>query len=507
MTSGAPVKRLLLSVIALAALVATGVLGVYIGRRTLSAPAPTPAVSFPGADLVAMQRERDWYRYFYSYYASMERYRQSGHVDQRSGVYAGALPEFYEIGDIAEEALCPAPSDSLVTGGPIYFGSRVTFLKQAEGGHLIYSMSYLGSAEWIHGDPPFDAFWNVDAGPAELEAAENAGLAAAVKAEHGSAAFNHGDTGYFAPISFNVADANGDGSEDFWLGGRLVASGPQGYSLADDKALAGAEVSFITIGGKVWGLVARGDKIEVVDPMSPTTTIGSIHIKKPLATDRSFTVMPVAGQPMFIAVTGDGIDVYLVGHDWSATLLRSLSGFQSGELFAGAFGDFTDDGAVDYWLSESRWKNSDGETVGRLLLMDGASAASGDVAEVAVTTIEGSTRYSDYDGISATLSPSAGDIDSDGRPDLSFTGHRHMSEAGALFVFPGHALRAGRLSVTDPAVIKIVGRPVSQLAPYYNHLDLPGRIIVAADNDLCSGLNAGAIYDVRIPGKPKPTTH
>ncbi|QDZ10508.1 hypothetical protein [Devosia ginsengisoli] len=476
-------------------------------QQVVAAPVPAPVVAPPDDATISIQRERDWYRYFYSYYGSMERYRQTGHVDQRSRVYADAIGEFYEIDDVSELALCPAPSDSLVTSQAIYFGARVAFLSQRSGGPIMYSMSYLGSADWIHGEEPFDAFWPVTSGSQELSAADNAGLAATVLSAHGSSAFNRGDLQYFAPISFNVADANGDGDDDFWLGGRLVLSGPDGYALDENEDLASKEVSFLDQGSATWALVANRDNIDVFDPGSiGSGPVASIPLEAPLSTTRSFTVMPVQGGTMFLAVTDGSVDVYNLSTGWAADRVASLTGFQTGELFAGAFGDFTGDDVIDFWLSESRWKNDEGEIVGRLMLIDGAAIASAgkvDVQDLARTTLLGSTRYSDYDGISATLSPKAGDLDGDGTLDLSFTGHRHMSEAGALFVLPGTALKAGAMSVTDPSIIKIVGQPVSQLAPYYNHMDLGGHIIVAADNDLCSGLNAGAIYDVTIPESPR----
>ncbi len=119
-----------------------------------------------------------------------------------------------------------------------------------------------------------------------------------------------------------------------------------------------------------------------------------------------------------------------------------------------------------------------------------------------ILLFKGSDKYSDYDGISTSLSPIAGDLDGDGRPDLSFVGHRHMNEAGALYILLNeHITERGQLDITDRNVLKVVGKPMCQLAPpffHYDATDLNGNghcdIIVSADNDLYSGIHAGALY-------------
>jgi hypothetical protein len=78
-----------------------------------------------------------------------------------------------------------------------------------------------------------------------------------------------------------------------------------------------------------------------------------------------------------------------------------------------------------------------------------------------------------------------------------------MNEAGALYIVRGKDI-AGRseLNITDAPVIRIIGRPISNLAPPFFHYDLPSpqgaRIVAAADNDLCSGVAGGAIYFLDI---------
>lgn len=71
-----------------------------------------------------------------------------------------------------------------------------------------------------------------------------------------------------------------------------------------------------------------------------------------------------------------------------------------------------------------------------------------------------------------------------------------------MYVLLGSDIKpGGTIDLTAPELIKILGRPMSQLAPPYQHWDATDftgdghdDIVVPADNDLCAGLNAGAIY-------------
>jgi len=125
-----------------------------------------------------------------------------------------------------------------------------------------------------------------------------------------------------------------------------------------------------------------------------------------------------------------------------------------------------------------------------------------ELSEYADTIVYGSVKYTDYDGIGTSLSPRAGHILGRPLPDVIFSGHRHMNEAGVMFIMPGELIiENSEIDVTHPDIIKIVGRPVRQLASPFNHLDSADfdgdghdELIVTADNDLCAGLNSGAVY-------------
>lgn len=92
------------------------------------------------------------------------------------------------------------------------------------------------------------------------------------------------------------------------------------------------------------------------------------------------------------------------------------------------------------------------------------------ISTVADVIVYGSTQFTNYDGVGCTLLPIAGKV-------------------------------LGAVCVSGPSVIKIIERPVSQLAPPFVHLDLQDmnndghdELVFAADNDVLGGLNKGAIY-------------
>jgi len=244
----------------------------------------------------------------------------------------------------------------------------------------------------------------------------------------------------------------------------------------------------------------------------------TIRLQHPIAADRPFTLLPVGRDTLFpppdagfIIVRDEFADVYRIDASLSAACVCSLGIGGFGEVHVGARGKFLAGDVNDLWLAEPRWKDASGATVGRLALLSatrfstlgtGAASASS-VEDVASAVIVGSARYTDYDGIGSTLSPYAGHVLGERAvPDLTFSGHRHMNEFGAVFICPGRLITEGaRLSADHSEIVKIVGRPISQLAPPFVHLDVEDlngdghdELVVAADNDLCAGLNSGAIY-------------
>jgi hypothetical protein len=116
---------------------------------------------------------------------------------------------------------------------------------------------------------------------------------------------------------------------------------------------------------------------------------------------------------------------------------------------------------VDFWLSQVATPTPYPDKQDQLVLIRTVDIRPGpnELDQIRYFGIKGSARYSDYDGISTTLSPIAGDVTADGRPDISFTGHRHMNESGALYLLPGDRIvRGEEIDVTAPQVVKILGK-------------------------------------------------
>ena len=236
--------------------------------------------------------------------------------------------------------------------------------------------------------------------------------------------------------------------------------------------------------------------------------VGEMTLAAPVAKDRPFTILPLGGAVTNLAdvivITDSTYDFYAL-RDGKAERVLSLPESAPHSIIVGARGDFDGDGTDDVWLTESRWRNKDGKIVGRASLLSSRKFNTGAsrLEDIASFTLYGSEAYTDYDGIGTTLSAVAGDFDRDGKPDLSISGHIHMNEAGALYILRGKDIGGtAELNVSDARVIRIVGRPVSNLAPPFFHYDMPSergsQIVLAADNDLCSGVAGGAIYFLDI---------
>ncbi len=389
---------------------------------------------------------------------------------------------------------------------------------------MMYAVSYHGSGGFIHGEDSFDLLLDLEKADDLVIVNSNSSVIFSTPMgilneiiTGGSQQYLVNSASYYVPFPLALIDLNQDGISDFAIGGRLALSTDEGgFELISDSRFDGQEVAFVKNAGVPAMLVGKGNVIEVYQLKSgDLQKIGRIDLPHALASNRAYSFLPISdalisNESLSIIVLGDSSASFLVvDHNWNTETVFSLSAFQPGEVVVGSLGDFTRDGTSDVWVAEQRWKDIDGETVGRAVLLSSQlvqEALRGErtvrkIEDFASTILYGSRKYTDYDGIGASLSPVAGDITGDGYPDLSIPGHRHMSEAGALFVLPGKDLVPGSMSVEDDVVIRIAGRPVSQIAPPFIHWDATdinsdghSDIILPVDNDLCSGLNAGAIY-------------
>ena len=301
-------------------------------------------------------------------------------------------------------------------------------------------------------------------------------------------------------FSYNSGDIDGDNKPDFIFEEELVLSTKE-YQLSTKGPRRALFIDDFVLG--IDGNIVRkysfdGQKLIVEQDFELNN---QPHENVP------YILLPLPDGKIGVR-TNDAFDIYSLretGLEWFATII----GLSPGELQTGAFGDFTGNGEIDVWLAqvatETPYPNKLDQIV--LLQMSDVKPGMNVLDDLAWTTVRGSSKYSDYDGIGTSISPKAGDLDGDGRPDLSFTGHRHMNEAGALYILPGSSISQNKdLSISDKEVVKIRGRHMSQLAPPFHHWDFTdfnsdghSDLIVTADNDMCSGLHAGSV--LKLDGK------
>lgn len=443
--------------------------------------------------------ERAWYRWYFGEYAAAMRLVQYGQpTGDINRLLHAHSDEFIPIEEVIVGRVCPAETQGAYGGDYIYFGARVMPLPHNDSLDL-YAMSYLGAAEFAHNNKVFDALLT----SSDLEAnrtnlSQPFGLADDWLAEHSWKDLGFGTRngyGYVTVMSHNSGDMDDDGRADFVLDDWLVLSG-RGYGRAASAPRRSMFLGDTLIAVEDNHLTRYRWTVEGLERTAMTELHAPAHPNVP------FVVLPLPADRIAVR-TSDGMDIYVAG-DGRLEYFATVTGLAPGEVQTGAFGDFTGDGDTDAWLAQVATPTPYPGKQDQIVLLRVADIEPGvnDLSEIAWFTVRGSARYSDYDGIGTTLSPVAGDLTGDGNPDLSFTGHRHMNESGALYILRGDGLqRGGTLDITHPDIIRILGNPMSQLAPPYHHwdaTDLTGDghddLVMPADNDLCAGLNAGAIY-------------
>jgi len=404
---------------------------------------------------------------------------------------------------VTASTICPAESNGPFSNDYIYFGARMMPLESEESFDF-FAMSYLGSAEFAHHSKVFDALIPASYFSEErVDLKEPFGLIGGWLEQHHytDLAFGEGnDYGYSALFSYNTGDVDLDGKPDFIFDEALALSSKE-YNFSTDaprRSIFHQNAVIAILGNEIV-------KYELEDGRLVNRL--NIDLNSAAHDNIPYVILPLSKDKLGVR-TQVGMDIY--SHtDNNIEWFASIDGFSEGEIQTGGFGDFTGNGVDDVWFSQvatpTPYPNKEDQII--LLQISDINPGKNSIKDVAWMTIHGSSEYSDYDGIGTSLSLKAGDIDGDGNPDFSFTGHRHMNEAGALYILPGSAVNKGlQISTNDNRVIKILGRDMSQLAPPFHHWDATDfdddgydDIIVTADNDLCSGLHAGSV--LRLSGK------
>lgn len=472
-----------------------------------------PVLTILMALVVPGAASEDFYRWQSSEYAATQRFIQLGIATPGvNEIYAAKASQFVQTRDVLMGAVCP---DQYTTGthtSPswLFFGARFLPLPATSGEPSFYGLSYVGSAVAFHGGLAFDAVitpGQIGSAAPEGLCVQELGAADTQIAANGFAHFNR--LNHFAPLSWNSEDIDGDGKGDFTLGGLLYVSS-NGFSAPIGTARLGAEAVFIRT-----DLGPRLVRVHQGTLYMEKYQSGALVVEASRAAGfvpnagHSITVLPgrTAGTDSVAFRLSCGLQPlrYEGGvFSWPSPCIGGLS---PAWAMPGARGDFDGDGVDDFWISQTFLGSDPTLEQDHVSLVSGAAylaAPSGSIAlsSITIARIDGSSDFTDHDGIATTLSPIAGDIDGDGIPDLTFSGHRHMNEAGAMYILLGKDLTPGfRTDLTDPKIIKVVGELMSQLAPPYHHWDATDwdgdgydDIVVTADNDMRAGLNAGAVY-------------
>lgn len=451
----------------------------------------------------------DFHRWQFGEFAATLRYLLYGTPTPGiNDLYAKEIQGFVKVSEVEMGFICPSETSGTLSGQWTFFGARFLPLPASKGMPSFYSVSYLGGAIGFHNGNNFDAF----IGPEDILASlktkkciSQLGLAQKHITTYGHEHLTR--QGHYAPLSFNSLDIDGDLVGDFVFGGLLHASSTQLSPVGTPRI--GMETVFIqTINGV---RLVRMDKdvISVERYQDHRLHTEATVILEQIEGNSGHTLVVLPSGRKEEDLIGVRLDCGLAAFAYQAgavSQVRCVTGLTGNWAMPGARADFDGDGIEDFWLSQTVQGDSNAPSASSVRLISGAlwREASGlvPIDRITVATIKGSAKYSDYDGVATTLSPFAGDVDGDQKPDLTFSGHRHMNEAGALYVLPGRNLTRGlSISLDSPHIVKIAGNLMSQLAPPYHHWDASDwdadgcdDIVISADNDLFSGLNAGAVH-------------
>lgn len=469
-------------------------------------------------ELAKFKAEYYWFKWYYSEYAAtlrMLQYKQKT-LDINTKLI-DHQHEFIAIEDVIQKIIAPPPSNGPFTNEYVFFAARNIFLPDENSNTIeLYSLSYLGYAEFIHSQKAYDAFVDYPSlsdPRALIQLEEDAGLISKCIQKdkiEGMEYTYSGEKKYFRPFSYNTGDFDKDGKHDFMLGRKLLLSSnnydpDKSIDLPQESIFLKTHDETLLISLDNNHLIINRHLDNQLQQISNTPINSSVyknipHVLYPLPLNKN--------HPAMFAIRSDrGLDIYELNNSMIPELKWWITGLAEKEVLIGAFGKFINNNFVDFWISQIATGSKREACADQVILISSQQLLQSPPGEVPLNdvlyfTIKGSEKYSDYDGISTSLSPIAGDIDADGKPDLSFVGHRHMNEAGAMYILLNDdIIKGGIIDITDKKIIKILGKPMSQLAPPYIHwdaTDVTGNghcdIIISADNDLYSGLHAGCVY-------------
>lgn len=470
---------------------------------------------------------RETMAFFQRYANSYLRLSLYGEADRYTAIFAEHGEKFIPVEDLRLKKICAPSSDFLDDPRYVQYGARMLVLPDVDGDALpdVVGLSYLGHRPILHRNQFFSALHKSTA-MGRLDGTM-------LRAEKGSGLMRHFldrrtiwtliDGSYFRPFGYNALDMDNDGRSDFMVGDELFLSSTLSFERV---AIEGGELGGLPV-GKDSIFLRRGTETVLVSRIGSelVTRVWSEDAQEirevarqgvepgHLDSEGTYQLLPLPdidgdGAEDFALRGSDTLNIYLNTSDHQVRNSLTLTGLAvgRGHVLTGGFADYDQDGRGDFWIAQSGFQIDD-QRVGRAMLVTAetlmaVASPTADVLDVTTVRFLGSSDFSDGDGIGATLSLNAGDIDNDGLPDFSITGHHHLNESGALYILLGQDIEEGAaFTITDPRVLKVRGTELSQLAPPPTHQDSADYngdgfddILISADNDYCSGFATGAIY-------------
>ena len=463
------------------------------------------------------------YRVYLDRLAALQQYDLYGEVTEQNRHFVDHAKDFVPIEAVAIAKIC-GPVTRMTKKPPyIFFAARIQLIPESDGDSLpeVVSLSYMGHLKELHRDKAFSAVVlssSIQAGTTKLE--KDSGLIEQWLDRRSSDGLNAGTV--YRPFGYNSGDIDGDGRGELVFGDELYLSSKFEISdgrfeiALDDLLQVGKDSVFLSshtgsvlltleddrLLERSWN--AQDGELVTVSELGVTSEADDSHAP--------FKLYPLPdlngdGSEEFAIVQPSSIEVFSLRKGDAPAKMVTIDEITDISL-VGGFADYDLDGRQDFWLAQ-RGFEKDGRRIGRSLLISSerlnqAAGQTVSLAEVTWFELLGSVKYTDVSGIGATVSLRSGDIDGDGKPDFSVSGHRHLSDAGALYVVPGKVIEAdGVIDVTDPSIMKLRGSALGQLAPPFVHWDATDYngdgvddIVVTADSDLCQGVGSGALYFV-----------
>ncbi|HAU1683056.1 TPA: hypothetical protein JBJ33_03310 [Legionella pneumophila] len=213
----------------------------------------------------------------------------------------------------------------------------------------LYSMSYLGNAEFAHSKQAFDAFIDyssLSSSKALIQLDQDAGLLTEFIQNDKIGELEYAYSGeykHFRPSSYNTGDFDKDGKHDFMLGRKLLLSSnnydpdksidlPQEsifLKTDDETLLISLENNHLIINRYLDNELQQASNT----PINTTVYKNIPHVLYPLPLNK-------AHRAMFAIRSERGLDIYELNDSMIPELKWWITGLAEKEVLIGAFGNF-----------------------------------------------------------------------------------------------------------------------------------------------------------------------